>query len=398
VGPGSVSGALLDAAAAVWPGADRVSVVRRPWSAEGTRDYLVLPHVVSPRWLLPADAPHTAAALADQGSGPLRRLAARGLALAHRSGVVRRLPVRRLRVRDGNDDSLVALLREAFGENVEVGVRLAAWDQARGLVVRVFDPAGTTLAFGRLGVDDHGRAAVRSERHGLSRASDLGLRTVVPPTLIGVPQWRGDDVLLLAPLTPVGTQAPDSHVPVDAIMELAHAGASRAARLTSSGWWSSVTYRLALVEDGALRTQLDVARRALAASGTTELQLGAWHGDWTPWNMAYDGRRVLLWDWEHFAEDVPVGFDMLHYLAQHMRVSRGTNSTAEQAWRARGGELVSEAAGLAAAESDLVVLAYLLEVNLRFVLDRQGTPAATAARQGWGLDLLERESQRLIGG
>jgi hypothetical protein len=53
-----------------------------------------------------------------------------------------------------------------------------------------------------------------------------------------------------------------------------------------------------------------------AAYGGEEVDFGAWHGDWTPWNMAWHRGRVQLWDWERFDPDVPVGFDLLHYRLQ----------------------------------------------------------------------------------
>ena len=44
---------------------------------------------------------------------------------------------------------------------------------------------------------------------------------------------------------------------------------------------------------------------------------GAWHGDWNGGNSAAlaDG-RVLVWDWERFDADVPVGYDALHLRLQ----------------------------------------------------------------------------------
>jgi hypothetical protein len=43
----------------------------------------------------------------------------------------------------------------------------------------------------------------------------------------------------------------------------------------------------------------------------------------------------------------------------------------------------------------LVTTAYLLEVNLRYVLDRQDTPQSDELRDGWGLALLDDVTDRL---
>src|SRR5205823_2021204 len=55
----------------------------------------------------------------------------------------------------------------------------------------------------------------------------------------------------------------------------------------------------------------------IAATGLcTSLTFGAWHGDWSPWNMASTTGGLLVWDWERFGSGVPRGFDALHYWLQ----------------------------------------------------------------------------------
>jgi hypothetical protein len=58
--------------------------------------------------------------------------------------------------------------------------------------------------------------------------------------------------------------------------------------------------------------------------GAVEMAFGAWHGDFTPWNMARlpgetegpgDAGRTYLWDWER-AAPAPAGLDLLHFLFQ----------------------------------------------------------------------------------
>jgi hypothetical protein len=85
----------------------------------------------------------------------------------------------------------------------------------------------------------------------------------------------------------------------------------------------------------------------------------------------------------------------VHYLAQELRVAAGTSPAAEEEWRRRAAAALSRHVGLTEQQQDAVLVAYLLEVNLRFVLDRQRTPWAASRRDGWGLDLLHREVERL---
>ena len=61
-------------------------------------------------------------------------------------------------------------------------------------------------------------------------------------------------------------------------------------------------------------------QRVEAGFGAEVLAVGAWHGDWAPWNMAWHGRRLQLWDWEQFGTGVPFGVDAVHFTVQtHLR-------------------------------------------------------------------------------
>ena len=58
-------------------------------------------------------------------------------------------------------------------------------------------------------------------------------------------------------------------------------------------------------------------------AGDRTVEIAAWHGDWTPWNLAWDGGRLYAIDWEHFGR-APLGFDILHYVFRD-RVLRSTS-------------------------------------------------------------------------
>ena len=55
------------------------------------------------------------------------------------------------------------------------------------------------------------------------------------------------------------------------------------------------------------------------------MAFGAWHGDFTPWNMALGARNdTYVWDWERAAA-APVGLDLLHFLFQSVCRFEGRN-------------------------------------------------------------------------
>ncbi|WP_432476752.1 hypothetical protein [Nocardioides sp. GXQ0305] len=380
---------LVETAGVVW-GSDAVAVTRRPHAPDRTSDWMVLPRFTTPRWLLPARGPTTAAALVGPNDSGVRGAAARILAALHRTGAAHRLPVRRLRVPDPADGSLVSALVQMVGADCEVAIRLGSWEHARSLVVRLFDADGATRAFGKVGIDERGRSSVTAEAAALARVAELDLTHVVHSRVVHHEAWRDLEVLLVTPLLPPRPVVDDGP-PVAAMRELAESGGARTSTLAGSAWWSRVLLQLDELANptttAELRSHVD---RLAQASGQLPVRLGPAHGDWTPWNMARAGSRVLLWDWEHFGEDVPVGFDLVHYLAQELRVASGTGPTAEARWLTLAADGLERHVGLGPEARDLVVAAYLLDVNLRFLLDRQGTPQADQQRRGWGRDLLRR--------
>ena len=130
-------------------------------------------------------------------------------------------------------------------------------------------------------------------------------------------------------------------------------------------------------ERAALGSALD---RSHAGATDTCLTFGAWHGDWSPWNMASTGRGLLVWDWERFAVRVPLGFDALHHWLQtRLARSTATRSTAaaDRTWKC-GRQLLAPF-GISPLQARLTGIAYLAELAIRYLVDRQ---AEMGARNG----------------
>ncbi len=97
--------------------------------------------------------------------------------------------------------------------------------------------------------------------------------------------------------------------------ELGARFASPPAPLADAPWWARQWRTVGGIDDPVTRERLARAMDHVAGrAGPTALQWGAWHGDWTPWNMLADGPRVLLWDWERFEQDAPAGMDLFHFV------------------------------------------------------------------------------------
>jgi len=125
-------------------------------------------------------------------------------------------------------------------------------------------------------------------------------------------------------------------------------------------------------------------------AGGSILTFGCWHGDLTPWNLAYTSAGLLVWDWERFAVGVPVGFDALHYWLQ-ARVVRPRCDPAEAAALcvAIAPELLA-ALDVPPAQARLTALAYLAELSVRYLADRQAEAGARlGAPDRWLMPAIE---------
>ncbi|GAA1006297.1 hypothetical protein [Streptomyces rhizosphaericus] len=88
------------------------------------------------------------------------------------------------------------------------------------------------------------------------------------------------------------------------------------------------------------------------------------------------------------ASSALAGFDHVHFLAQEQR-SRGTDIRNEDLWLGDAHAVLADAWDLDGDQRSAVLRGYLLEVNLRFVRDRQ-LDDAPPARAGWARELVER--------
>jgi hypothetical protein len=102
-------------------------------------------------------------------------------------------------------------------------------------------------------------------------------------------------------------------------------GGVERAPLRGSAFWDGIAASPAGIADERQRAVFgEVVEGVGKAHGDLPLDFGAWHGDWTPWNMAWHRGVLRLWDWERFARGVPDGFDLLHYrLQEAMRTAPG---------------------------------------------------------------------------
>jgi hypothetical protein len=369
--------------------------------------FAVVPSLARPRFLVPL-ASRRAAWASTSRYNALRPARMRALRAAVGTGM--RVGVGQRALRDRLTVSVAAGLGQDRREELLIGAHLRrqldAPDLVMGIGVRepqpnrkptlqLFGAGGEAAGYVKVGWSRLTRALVRNEAEAL-RACQAH-----PPAGLGIPRlllagaWGGLDLAVTSPL-PTGVRRHRRALrppPVTVSQRIAAMEGTRVLPLRPSLWWLAVRRRIAetAAADGEIATTLrrcadEIERR----HGAEPLVFGRWHGDWVPWNLAWEHGRLHAWDWEHSGPDAPLGFDLLHWQFQVAFVGQRRDA-AEAA--ARCAELAAPdlvRLGLGPAAVRALPRLYLLEMYLR----GYGMQAAGA---GWNPRFHPRMLQVLAG-
>jgi hypothetical protein len=356
-------------------------------------EYLMVPDNRRPRLLVPADDRRVAAGAVAHYAEPqtrMARLKRDAVVAALRSGASAALLRDRVRA-PGSRDSIEMYLSAMLNRELRYGVHIGPARANRKPVLQLLSPDGATVGFAKLGVNELTRNLVRAETRALTALSRTTLHEVSVPAVLHSGQWRGHEVLVQKAL-PVW----EPKVPVDAarcaraMREVAIACGVSTARLAGSGYWLGLGERLNAVSDRPEGHQLArAARRIGTAAGSVLLSFGAWHGDWSPWNMRPVAGSLLVWDWERFTLRVPMGFDALHFDLQQRISSQPDGAAAVRQTLAAAPELLAPMDVTGAAAARVTALLYLVELAARYLADRQAEAGARLGVLGsWLLPVL----------
>lgn len=400
--------AWAETAMLLWPGSTASAVARRTGPPPGERvlrEFIFVPNAKRPRLLLPAGAPMAAAAALQRYShdlGRSQRIGRNLLSVAMRTGLPERALPDRLRVSVPvslmtSIESVESYLGEILGREVFVSLGLGTPRANRKPVLHVLTTRGESLAFVKVGDTEVTRKLVRAEAATLDLIDSRPLRHLTLPRVLRCDCWHGLQLLVLSPLvTPARQWQRRAIVPIEAMRELAAINGLSREPLSKSAFWQGVRdVPMRLLDDVTSQRLLSVLDHVSAVHHDTILEMGAWHGDWTPWNMAWQRETVQLWDWERFAQGVPLGFDALHYRLQDSMCSVAGRSSAMQAW-VTGATNVLQPFGITGREARATVTLYLVELCCRYLLAAQdpiGEPLRPRAR--WLLEFLCERVDRL---
>lgn len=385
---------LAELAELIWP------VPAEPTLRRGGRGWVVVPSAARPRLLVPTGSPRAAASAvrhSTEAVGRKAKLVRQGLATAFRLGLGP-LVFRDRLVVDAAAGTLDQHLATVLGVPALVSMHIGPARANRKPVLQLLGPDGRALGYAKLGVDPLTRTLIDVEAAALRRLADLPLGPVTVAGVLHHGEWHGHALLVQEALpvrlpraTPAAAAATERAAMVAVagclgVRRRSYAGSEHAARLADA-----VDALGARPEAGRLRAVL----KGVADVDPT-VAFGAWHGDWNGGNSAVlaDG-RVLVWDWERFAADVPAGYDALHRAVQTAIGHDGVEPT--DAART----LIAGAAGTLAPfdqdgrNADLVAVLYLVELAARYLRDRQAEAGARLGHvDAWLLPAVEEHLAR----
>jgi hypothetical protein len=343
--------------------------------------YVVVPSASKPRVLVPDGVPRAAAAALRytvEATGSTAKLQRSALATAFRLGVGGLICRDRLAT-NGATGGIDVHLSEVLGQPVLLGVYIGPARANRKPVLVLLDRKGNLLGFAKLGINELTRTLVDAEAAALHRLAGADLGPVTIPAVLHHGRW-GEHALLVQEALPVwrprATPSMTEEAEQAALAAVAGCLGIREHAFAGSPYEVALRKAVQALDDVPARAGLAAVLDEVAARAEP-LRFGSWHGDWSGTNNAVlaDG-RVLVWDWERFDSDVPVGFDALH-----LRLQRAIT---------RLGAPPFEAAHALFDDSpEIVTTLYLVHLGTRYLHDRQAEAGVRLGRVGeWLLPVL----------
>lgn len=376
-----------------WWGADQ--------PANGSTSFALIPGARRPPLLVPVGHRAAAAAVRHYSMHRSRttRIGVKALSLYLASGLGRNMLRARIRVTaPPGAGTIETYLGSVMPEGLQVSMYLGPARANRKPVLELLTSAGESVAFAKIGVNPLTSALVRAERAALDRLSRSNLTQVTVPKVLHHDQWRDLEVLVMSVVPTWVRRHPLSTAHLAAAMhEVARIGGLRSEPLRGSAHLRRLREQVATADEGPERAALASALDLLEArAGDTRLTYGAWHGDWSPWNMTRTVQGLLVWDWERFDVSIPLGFDALHHWLQtRLAPGRPDPRTAAQECSWNAVQLLRPF-GVDPVQARLTGVAYLAELATRYLTDRQAEMGARYGAPGtWLIPTIFAEIDRL---
>lgn len=294
-------------------------------SNSSPEEYVALPSLAKPRYLLPATlTPEATARLLREYNAlraPRPRLARAALATAAGAGWIPGRRTQRVSVsfRRGVQ-GLPSLVAEELGRNAHelrlaCGVRVD-FGVARPIVT-VVDLNGQPVLFLKIARTPLHQRRLASEHAMLLATHRWLIPGVQTPRPAFLRAWCDNLVLATAPLpSEVSALGPaESARATAALAALTDSGDPSDFTPAESPWIESLRERAGHLEASAREHLTQVIDSTVRRHDDVSLPHGPGHGDWSFWNMAQlpSSGDIALWDWEFGHRLAPLGLDRLHW-------------------------------------------------------------------------------------
>lgn len=294
----------------------------------------------------------------------------------------------------GPDTSIRKHLMQLLGHDVNLSISIGPPRAVQKPVIQVAHGSGIPMAFAKIG---HTCTTGDLVVHEAAKLRHVGARLqsqheVEVPAVISSGSWRGMPVLVQSALR-AGHSPTRDQVTATIRVISAMDGVGRAP-LESSPYLAALRDRVSSLPNTAATSAIRSTMAAFPRTGV-EIAFGSWHGDLTPWNLTASDGTVRVWDWEHYAAGVPIGFDLLHHDAHRAASRRGANPAEAmgQALARAPGELA--ALGVPPAAARWVALLYAVDIATRYARDHEEEGETRLGSLAWFEPTAQRQLSAL---
>ncbi len=331
------------------------------------RSFAIIPSPSRPRLLVPAGSPATARAALRAYGGRLNARARLGyrclVAAAGLPGsALLRPDIAVIAPGDTYSSGIDGHLTRVLGQPVTAAIHLTPARANRKAIVQALTVRGRyPIGFAKVAQSDLSVGLIANEARALRQLAGADSRLLITPTVIDNSDFAGRGSLVLSPLpTWSRGRLPSASDLAQASAELVATATVETTPLAASSFWMGLREGAEGVADADRRDPLRAALDAVTdCAGNIDVTFGASHGDWSPWNMWRTEAGLLVWDWERFRTDAPVGSDLTHYRLQELLIIR------------RMAPLAAARAVVAEAASPSVAALHLLALAVRYDVDDQ---------------------------
>lgn len=385
---------LLDTLTEFFPHGE---VSLEPELRPGTQGWRLVPTAKNPRLAVPATVPRAAMSSAirpcasDRLVHKTRRYA---LAALLRTPAAARLMPAGITAGEFSG-SILEHLQQVFAQPVCFGLMTGSARANRKPVLGIFDLNGQELGFAKIGLSSLAADLVTNEHRALVALNATSTAGIQVPQIISYELWRDKPVLVMSALRPNAIQRP-LELPVTAVRAIISSAPVSSCTLQRSEWYLTLLQQLdRLPAVPAAQRLIDLVSQIAHHEADTVLAFGAWHGDFGPWNMARTTSAPMVWDWERYARQLPLGLDLYHFSAHESLRQTGTMPAAlaalsdERITRAVSDLHQQHGGDPLTGRESLVPLLYLATLAARFIEDGyRHQVKATFALGRWHLEVM----------